>query len=540
MNRPIRKRCAVYTRKSTDEGLEKDFNSLDAQREACGAYILSQAGEGWEQIDEHYDDGGWSGGSMERPAIKQLMDDVKVGRVDIIVVYKVDRLTRSLADFAKIVEILDEKGASFVSVTQAFNTTTSMGRLTLNVLLSFAQFEREVTGERIRDKIAASKRKGMWMGGTVPHGYYVHERKLLVNAKEAEEVRYIFSRYLELGSTLKLMDDLAAKGIRTRERTLGCGRKIGNVHFGRGPLGHFLKNQVYIGKTKHKDAVYDGEHESIIDLETFDKVQALIASNNNDKRVSRNAKSPSLLAGLIFDPDGRPMSPMRGQRGDRQYCYYVTRFKPGEEKSKICRLPAGEVDRLVLKALCHMLKSSSLPDDQSCKVQWHQDFNQATELADSLHGLPRHHQKALLLANGARVEVKENSIDVRFTIDDVTNTISTPAKLVRRGNELRLILVLSPEHTVSDIGNVGSTLVKLVAQGFAAREYLVAGKYAKQVGAYDRKHLLRLARVSWLAPDIISAILEGKHPIQLTARHLLRCADVPMDWQQQRMFLGFS
>ena len=538
MTRPTRKRCAIYTRKSTDEGLEQDFNSLDAQREACSAYVLSQAGEGWEQIDEHYDDGGWSGGTMERPAIKQLMDDVQAGRIDIIVVYKVDRLTRSLADFAKIVEILDEKGASFVSVTQAFNTTTSMGRLTLNVLLSFAQFEREVTGERIRDKIAASKRKGMWMGGTVPHGYYVHERKLLVNAKEAEEVRYIFSRYLELGSTLKLMDDLAAKGIRTRERTLRCGRKIGDVHFGRGPLSHLLKNQVYIGKTKHKDAVYDGVHEAIIDLVTFEKVQALIASNNNDKRTSKNAKLPSLLAGLIVDPDGRPMSPSRGQKGNKQYCYYVTRFKPGEDKSTICRLPAGEVDRLVLDALRRMLKTLLMPDDQSCKIQWQQDFNQTVELSDTLHSLPRHEQKALLIQYDARVDVKDTIIDVTFTANDSINTISTPAKLVRRGNELRL--VLPPDDTTSGNGNVDSTLVKLVAQGFAAREYLVAGKYAKQVGAYNRKHLLRLARVSWLAPDIISAILEGKHPIQLTARHLLRCADVPMDWQQQRSFLGFS
>ena len=538
MTRPTRKRCAIYTRKSTDEGLEQDFNSLDAQREACSAYVLSQAGEGWEQIDEHYDDGGWSGGTMERPAIKQLMDDVQAGRIDIIVVYKVDRLTRSLADFAKIVEILDEKGASFVSVTQAFNTTTSMGRLTLNVLLSFAQFEREVTGERIRDKIAASKRKGMWMGGTVPHGYYVHERKLLVNAKEAEEVRYIFSRYLELGSTLKLMDDLAAKGIRTRERTLRCGRKIGDVHFGRGPLSHLLKNQVYIGKTKHKDAVYDGVHEAIIDLVTFEKVQALIASNNNDKRTSKNAKLPSLLAGLIVDPDGRPMSPSRGQKGNKQYCYYVTRFKPGEDKSTICRLPAGEVDRLVLDALRRMLKTLLMPDDQSCKIQWQQDFNQTVELSDTLHSLPRHEQKALLIQYDARVDVKDTIIDVTFTANDSINTISTPAKLVRRGNELRL--ALPPDHTTSGDGNVDPTLIRLVAQGFAAREYLVEAKYAKQMETYDRKHLLRLARVSWLAPDIISAILDGRHPLQLTARHLLRCSDVPMDWQQQRSFLGFS
>lgn len=227
MTLPSRKRCAIYTRKSTDEGLDQDFNSLDAQRESCAAYILSQAGEGWERIDEHYDDGGWSGGTMERPGLQQLMDDVKAGKIDIIIVYKVDRLTRSLADFAKIVEILDEKGASFVSVTQAFNTTTSMGRLTLNVLLSFAQFEREVTGERIRDKIAASKRKGMWMGGAVPHGYYVHERKLLIDAREAEDIRYIFKRYLETKSILRLADDLAAKGMRTRERTLGSTTRQG-------------------------------------------------------------------------------------------------------------------------------------------------------------------------------------------------------------------------------------------------------------------------------------------------------------------------
>jgi site-specific DNA recombinase len=538
MNRPTRKRCAIYTRKSTDEGLEQDFNSLDAQREACSAYILSQAGEGWEQVNELYDDGGWSGGTMARPGIKQLMDDVKAGRVDIIVVYKVDRLTRSLADFAKIVEILDDKGASFVSVTQAFNTTTSMGRLTLNVLLSFAQFEREVTGERIRDKIAASKRKGMWMGGTVPHGYCVHERKLLINPKEADEVRYIFRRYLELGSTLKLVDDLAAKGIRTRERTLGCGRKIGDVHFGRGPLGHLLKNQVYIGKTKHKDAIYDGEHEAIIDLQTFEQVQALIASNNNDKRISKNAKLPSLLAGILVDPDGRPMSPSRGQKGDKQYCYYVTRFKPGEDKSTRCRLPAGEVDMLVLDALCRMLKTSPLSHDQSCKVQWQQHYNQTAELAGRVQDLPRPEQKALLIKHAAHVEVKDISIDVSFTTDDITNTISTPAKLVRRGNELRL--ALPPDHTSSGDGNVDPNLVKLVAQGFAARDYLVAGKFARQVGSFDRKHLLRLARVSWLAPDIISAILDGKHPVQLTARHLLRSADVPMDWQEQRSFLGFS
>lgn len=535
---PARKRCAVYTRKSTDEGLEQDFNSLDAQREACCAYILSQAGEGWERIDEHYDDGGWSGGSMERPGLEQLMEDVKAGKVDIIVVYKVDRLTRSLADFAKIVEILDEKGASFVSVTQAFNTTTSMGRLTLNVLLSFAQFEREVTGERIRDKIAASKRKGMWMGGTVPHGYHVKERKLLVDAKEAEDVSYIFKRYLELKSILKLADDLAQRGMRTRTRTLNSGQTIGNVNFGRGPLNLILKNQIYIGNIKHKDAIYEGEHNAIIDMDIFEQVQTLIAANNHDKATSASAKSPSLLAGLITDPDGRPMSPSRGQKGARQYCYYVTRFKPGEDRSNICRLPGGEVDRIVIDALISHFSDSTQVDSSMCKVEWQQQVKARAEAAKSVLALPKHKQKALLLDANARVQVTDAGIHVTFGQGPSINMISTPATLVRRGNELRMSI--APHGRLAKDQTADQHLIRLVAQGFAAREQILFGKTFDAIGGYDQKHLNRLIRVSWLAPDIISAILEGTQPVQLTARHLLRCANIPLDWQQQRSFLGFN
>ncbi len=256
----VRKRCAVYTRKSTEDGLEQDFNSLDAQREACSAYILSQASEGWEAVHELYDDGGWSGGNMDRPALTQLLEDIKAGKVDVIVVYKVDRLTRNLADFAKIVEILDAHDASFVSVTQAFNTTTSMGRLTLNVLLSFAQFEREVTGERIRDKIAASKKKGLWMGGNVPFGYEVTDRKLIVNAAEADIVRYMFRRYGELRSVPLLVDELDAKRIRTRQRTMKGGRIVGGGAFRTGALTQLLKNPVYAGKVRHKDDIHEGAH----------------------------------------------------------------------------------------------------------------------------------------------------------------------------------------------------------------------------------------------------------------------------------------
>lgn len=535
---PARKRCAVYTRKSTDEGLEQDFNSLDAQREACCAYILSQAGEGWARIDEQYDDGGWSGGSMDRPGLRQLMEDIKAGNVDIVVVYKVDRLTRSLADFAKIVEILDAKGASFVSVTQAFNTTTSMGRLTLNVLLSFAQFEREVTGERIRDKIAASKRKGMWMGGTVPHGYYVKDRKLLIEPTEAEDVRYIFTRYLELKSILKLADDLAARGLRTRTRPMSSGQTIGNVNFGRGPLNLILKNKVYIGKIKHKDVIYEGEHDAIIDVDMFEQVQALIASNNHDKATSASAKLPSLLAGLITDPDGRPMSPSRGQNGARQYCYYVTRFKPGEDRSNICRLPAGEVDRIVIDALASHLKDSTQVDSSMCKVEWQQQVNERAEVAKFVPTLPKHEQKALLLNAITRVHVRDASIDVAFGQDQSTSMISTPATLVRRGNELRMSI--QPHGRLAKDQSADPHLVRLAAQGFAAREQILAGTVSDAIGSYDQKHLNRLIRVSWLAPDIILAILEGTQPAQLTARHLLRCANIPLDWQQQRSFLGFN
>ncbi|MDP4873342.1 MAG: recombinase family protein [Sphingorhabdus sp.] len=533
---PNRKRCAIYTRKSTEEGLEMDFNSLDAQREACAAYILSQAGEGWEQVGELYDDGGWSGGSMIRPALKQLLDDIQAGKVDIVVVYKVDRLTRSLADFAKIVEILDARGASFVSVTQAFNTTNSMGRLTLNVLLSFAQFEREVTGERIRDKIAASKRKGMWMGGTVPHGYRVEDRKLLIEPQEAEDVRYIFTRYLELKSVPALVDDLARRGMRTRTRTLKLGRTIGNVCFGKGPLGFLLKNPVFIGKIKHKDAVYDGEHDPIIDHDTFDRVQATLAGNSRDKLISKHAKSPSLLAGLVTDPDGRPMSPSRGKRGSKQYCYYVTRFKVGEDRSTICRLPAGPLDQIVIKTLKAYLSKPAEPDASTCKVEWQANCQAEAALADSLDHITTSELRAILIDRLVKVNVAVDQIDVVIG-DEGAVTIATPAQMVRRGNELRI--ALSPDGESGNDKNADAALVRLLVQGFAAREHLLTGEDIPAVSRYEKRHLHRLARMSWLAPDIITAILDGRQPVQLTARHLMRCADIPMEWQQQRQFLGF-
>jgi DNA invertase Pin-like site-specific DNA recombinase len=273
--RPIR--CAIYTRKSTEEGLEQDFNSLDAQREACEAYVTSQKAEGWIALAGRYDDGGYSGGTLERPALKRLLAEIEAGSIDVVVVYKIDRLSRSLMDFSKLVELFDRKSVTFVSVTQSFNTTTSMGRLTLNVLLSFAQFEREVTGERIRDKIAASKRKGIWMGGLPPLGYDVGNRKLVVNSSEAETVQRIFRRYLELGCVRLVCDDLAAHGTVSKQRTFPNGKTRGGVALDRSAVGAILKNRVYIGLTTHKDAAYRGEHEPIVTQELFDAVQKRLA-----------------------------------------------------------------------------------------------------------------------------------------------------------------------------------------------------------------------------------------------------------------------
>jgi site-specific DNA recombinase len=318
-------RCAIYTRKSSEEGLEQEFNSLQAQREACEAFIKSQRHEGWGCVPEGYDDGGLSGATMERPALQQLLMAIQAGRVDIVVVYKVDRLTRSLADFAKIVEILDAKGASFVSVTQQFNTTTSMGRLTLNVLLSFAQFEREVTGERIRDKIAASKKKGMWMGGMPSLGYQARDRKLVVVDSEAEIVRRIFRGYVELGSIRSLKEELDVQGLTSKSRTSASDRCRGGKPFSRGALYLMLRNRIYRGEIVHKERSYPGEHTPIIDQELWDAVQVQLAGNAAQRKAGGRIAQPSLLAGMLFDGDGNRMTPSHAVKKGTRYRYYVSR-----------------------------------------------------------------------------------------------------------------------------------------------------------------------------------------------------------------------
>ena len=344
-------RCAIYTRKSSEEGLEQDFNSLDAQREACEAYIKSQMHEGWVLIEKQYNDGGFSGGTMERPAFKELLSDVEKGEIDIVVVYKVDRLTRSLMDFSKIIDIFDRKETSFVSITQHFNTTTSMGRLTLNILLSFAQFEREVTGERIRDKFAASKKKGMWIGGCTPFGYKKEDNKLVPIETQAEQVDLIFRKYSELKSVFKLKEYLDKNGIKTKK----------NKNFSKGQLYHLLSNKVYIGKIVHKTNVYAGLHKPIVNLDIFNQVQDILLKNRVDKNCGVKSSSNSLLTGLIYDDNGNKMTPSHSNTRKRRYRYYISqaikKYNPNKAGT-VSKIPAGEIEKFVVENLKEFLQNT--------------------------------------------------------------------------------------------------------------------------------------------------------------------------------------
>jgi site-specific DNA recombinase len=360
-------RCAIYTRVSTDQGLEQDFNSLDAQYDASRAYIRSQTHAGWTLVRTKYEDGGFSGGNTDRPALQRLLADVRAGKIDVIVVYKVDRLTRSLADFAKLVELFDKHDVSFVSVTQQFNTTTSMGRLTLNVLLSFAQFEREVTSERIRDKIAASKRKGLWVGGMAPLGYDTRDRKITVNKAEAETVRTIFRSYLKLGSLNLLMADLRKRGIVTKKRLLKSGKSIGGIPFTRGPLAHLLRNRFYVGEVVFKGETLPGEQPAIIDRKLFDAVQAKLDGQLHSYKRSRTS-SEAILAGRLFDDHGQRMTPTHTRKGATRYRYYISLSLVqgrSEQAGSISRVPATEIEALVTKSVRDQLGLSLDLDDKT-------------------------------------------------------------------------------------------------------------------------------------------------------------------------------
>lgn len=525
------RRCAIYTRKSTEEGLDQAFNSLDAQREACAAYILSQSNEGWEAVSDSYDDGGWSGGNLERPALRQLLADVEAGRVDIIVVYKVDRLTRSLADFARIVDILDKTGASFVSVTQAFNTTNSMGRLTLNVLLSFAQFEREVTSERIRDKIAASKRKGMWMGGPVPLGYRLEDRRLLIHDSEATVVRQLFARYSELRSITRLVDELTKERVRTKVRHYANGRSVGGVPFSRGALSQLLQNPIYLGKVRHRDELHDGEHDALIDEALWQEAKRILANNRHERRSGSTIRYPSLLTGMLSDPDGRPMTPVFTSRGSRRHHYYVTRLRAGDDPKSAWRIPAGEVDRAVISIVRAELKAI-----EGAAHNLDANLIEARHpLAEVLPDLPIPDQRKALHDLAITVALDTDAVSVGFGASEQTRKRTLPARLVHRGNERRLVLDQYNSQEAPD-----PVLVKLVAFATSARKAEMTGRPDPLTDHYSKRHRWQLLRISFLAPDIIATIMEGRQPPTLTGRRLLRATEIPFHWASQRRLFGFT
>src|SRR5467141_2887829 len=416
-------RCAIYTRVSTEHGLDQEFNSLDAQYDAGSAYIKSQAHAGWNLIRSRYDDGGYSGGSTDRPDLQKLLDDIRSRKIDVIVVYKVDRLTRSLADFAKLVELFDAHGVSFVSVTQQFNTTTSMGRLTLNVLLSFAQFEREVTGERIRDKIAASKQKGMWMGGWVPIGYDRKDRTLTINETEALTVRTIFDLFLKLKNVQRVQTELMRLNLTSKPYATPRGRAIGGLSFARGHIYKILSNPLYIGQIEHRGVRYPGQHPPLIDGATWEAVQAQLAANHHENRTRTNAKSKSLLAGLIYDDAGNRLVSSHATKNGKRYRYYVTPEATGRSVATASgpklRLPAAVVDELLRTKLQSYLSdkaqiSNLLRETRGRPAEIGRGLGIASELADSLmSGSPM----AQGVADLARVTASHTSLNISIKRD---------------------------------------------------------------------------------------------------------------------------
>jgi site-specific DNA recombinase len=551
------RRCAIYTRKSSEEGLEQDYNSLHAQREACEAFVRSQAGEGWKLIRTAYDDGGFSGGTMERPALQQLLAHIREGLIDVVVVYKVDRLTRSLADFARMVELFDNQSVSFVAVTQQFNTTTSMGRLTLNVLLSFAQFEREVIGERIRDKVAASKRKGIWMGGTLPMGYDVRERKLVVNQDEARTVREIFERYLELGNVRELKNDLDQRGIVSAVKLSRKGRRRGGKPFSRGALYCLLSNRIYRGEIRHRQQSHPGQHEPIISRELWERVQAKLCGHAvRDGEGRKTAAMRSPLAGKLFDANGEPLYVQGAVKGQRRYRYYVSkRLVRGEspEPEQRWRLSAAEIERAVSAgartmlgdraAIALVLEESGIDSSHLVPVLKStqtliERFQADGETASSTLG--EIIERVDLMREGIRILLK-----LPIAAEDRSGTTRHIAlarlitlQLKRRGVETRM--VLTGEATPS---RVELPLLKAVARARRWALELISGQVNSvdeiaRREQMDKRSVRRLLRLGFLSPRIIEAIAEGHQPPDLTVFSLMRRVDLPLLWNAQEQALG--
>lgn len=559
-------RCAVYTRKSSEEGLEQAFNSLHAQREACEAYVLSQQHEGWLSLPKDYDDGGFSGGNTDRPALAELLTDIRAGYIDVIIVYKVDRLSRSLADFVQLVDLFDKHNVSFVSVTQQFNTANSMGRLTLNVLLSFAQFEREVTSERIRDKICASKKKGMWMGGHVPLGYEAVNRELTINAAEAETVRHIYQRYLELGCVRRLKTELDDTEYVSKHRLIQ-GKPAGGKPFSRGALYTLLKNPLYVGQVKQGNQLYSGQHEAILDKGTWDAVQNKLSENRSNKRLRTKAKEPSLLAGLLYDDNGNPMSPTHTKKGSKRYRYYVSQAVlqyREKEIGSVARVPAHAVEDRVIEQLLNLLRSPV-------------KFLEAIDISDlAAHSQERLCSTALALSQNwnsedesskidklttaiERIEVGQNKLSIEYRRDGLAQItgydksssksrertaqkfmITLPVKLKRCGIESRLVITDQPEQSEPAPSASVTALKSAVLKGMTWNQELITRKrksmteIAKREGV-SRQFVAASIQLAFLSPRIIRMIAAGNVPMSLTLESLK--GGFPLEWDKQEALL---
>jgi site-specific DNA recombinase len=526
-------RCAIYTRVSTEQGLDQEFNSLDAQYDAASAYIKSQTHAGWTLIRSRYDDGGYSGGSTDRPDLQRLLDDIRARKIDVIVVYKVDRLTRSLADFAKLVELFDAHGVSFVSVTQQFNTTTSMGRLTLNVLLSFAQFEREVTSERIRDKIAASKRKGIWVGGNLPLGYEMKDGKIAVVEEEAEQVRLIFRRYIELGSVNELVRDLGKRNMRSKAKKLSTGATRGGIPFGRGALYYLLSNHFYIGEVKYKNEILPGEQPPIVDRVLFEAVRQKALAQWSHRTLVRN-KSDHLLTGLLFDDAGHRMIPTHATKAGVRYRYYVsTPFQHGEAKTasagSVSRVPAADIEEVVVKSLHEHLAAKQ--DTSTTNV---------LRLGDRIT-----QPIAAIIVQKDKLTVRlkpEGADEASDSRDDLSLTIPWQKPPSRKRRQ-----ILLPQNTLltevrPERFERRARLVSAIARGHQWLDDIVSGRVTTvaELCAREKCSVRRVnmtISLAFLAPNLVKAAVEGRLPRGIGIERL---RDLPTEWSRQFEALGLN
>lgn len=535
--KPKKVRCAIYTRKSTEEGLEQDFNSLDAQREACKAYVKSQQHEGWILNEKHYDDGGFSGGSLDRPAVQDLFKDIEAGEVDIVVVYKVDRLTRSLMDFAKIVELFDKQNASFVSITQHFNTTTSMGRLTLNILLSFAQFEREVTGERIRDKFAASKKKGMWMGGCVPIGYKLANRKLEIDPVHSKTVKLIFEKYLEFKSIAKVKEYLKEHNLKT----------VSGRDFFKGHLYSLIQNKTYLGLIVHKGNIYDGEHPAIIDQELFDSVQRQIQLNRVNRYSEHNEKTNALLLGKIFDDNNNRMTTTHSSSKKRRYSYYISLALDKGKKSQegsVPKIPSCEIEKFVIKVIKEFLTNKrqiqkyidsfdvGRQNNFISAIEKLQDFSDSRIIRALLSKvIVSSEYVEITLCGKNLIKVLEHLADKKEILFDSKNETENPIVITRKTRIARVhrkgnLLIIDPEDQVVPMQN--PYLMNAIIKSHYWNKLLIEGKVKnvaeiqKLEGMKDPTYVKNIMKLKFIPAELTEQIIDGTQPIDMTVRTLFK------------------